>query len=78
MSAAPRKKPVVDDRPFFTVIMRDAQKIHRAIADGKIALNCAPVSIDALQRWARETFKDGLTPQVLAWAEENGIEVREK
>ena len=72
------KKLAPDTRPFYNVLMKDAVKVHQAIADGKIPLNCAPVSIDALQRWARGEFKDGLTPQALGWAEENGIEVREK
>jgi hypothetical protein len=72
------KKIAPDTRPFYNVVVRDAARIHQAIAAGKIPLNCAPVDLNALSRWAREAFKDGLTPQALGWDEENGIEVREK
>ena len=72
------KKFTPATRPSFIVGLKDPNKVHQAIADGKIPLNCAPVDLKAMARWAREAFKDGLTPQSVGWAEENGIEVREK
>jgi hypothetical protein len=52
---AKSKKPEQpDNRPFFTVSIKDPQAVHRAIADGSLPLNTAPINVSMLHVWAHE------------------------
>lgn len=73
--SARKWEPKKDDRPFYSVVPKDAKKIARAVADGKIPVGCLGINIAFLGAWARDAFKDGLTEESKAWAEENGMEI---
>ena len=72
MVATKRKDKPEDTRPFFTVHVLDPQKVHQAIAEGKLPANCAPIDLSALARWAHAA------PQPITGAEEMGLKVEPK
>ena len=70
-----KKKPKeVDVRPFYEASIEDAREIHRAIAEGELPLNIAPIDMQAAARWAHQTLSQG-RPQVSVVF---GIELRVK
>lgn len=50
--------PAKDVRPFFKVELKDPLAVHRAIAEGNLPLNVAPINLSALERWAHENCKE--------------------
>jgi hypothetical protein len=76
--AAPKKRLAEDTRPFYSVELKDAHMVHRAIAERMLPANCAPINLQAIERWAHEELKDGLTPQAESWCIENGFIIKKK
>ena len=58
-----RKPTPSDTRPFWTVGLEDAKQVHRAIADGLLAMNVAPIDLFAAARWAHENIMPDCGPE---------------
>jgi hypothetical protein len=55
---AMRKPAAPDLRLFFDVDIKDARTVHRAIADGALPANVAPIRLAAFQRRDPDVLKE--------------------
>ena len=76
---ATKRRPLINDGPFYDVFITDPEKVVRSIAESRLPIGAIQINLAFLRGWVREEIRlHGLTQNAEARLSELGLRAKER